>query len=120
MKRIEALTFLRFFVAFTVITYHFGAEVTGAFGEFSHHFAPRLMSFFFTLSGFVLTISYFEKPGFNIRQFYVARLARVAPLYFLALILTIPQGYALGDLDGLSVWCVDVSIDFGSGVFAPP
>ncbi len=37
-----------------------------------------------------------------------------------ALILTIPQGYALGDLDGLSVWCVDVSIDFGSGVFAPP
>ena len=105
LKRIEALTFLRFFVAFTVITYHFGDGVTGAFGEFAHHFAPRLMSFFFTLSGFVLTISYFEKPGFNIRQFYVARLARVAPLYFLALALTIPFSYGedIHTLTGLTL-----------------
>jgi peptidoglycan/LPS O-acetylase OafA/YrhL len=103
MKRIEALTFLRFFVALTVITYHFGVEVTGAFGEFSHHFAPRLMSFFFTLSGFVLTISYFDKPEFNVRQFYVARLARVVPLYYIALALTVPFYYGedIHNLTGL-------------------
>ena len=103
MRRIEALTFLRFFVAFTVITYHFGLEVTGPFGEFCFHFAPRLMSFFFTLSGFVLMITYFERQDVTSRQFYVARLARVVPLYLLALALTVPfvYGESIHNLTGL-------------------
>jgi mono/diheme cytochrome c family protein len=33
-------------------------------------------------------------------------------LYF-----TIPQDKTLDDLDGVSVWCVDVGVDFGSGMF---
>lgn len=36
------------------------------------------------------------------------------------LVLTLPEDRTLGDLDGLSVWCVDVGIDFGSGLFAAP
>jgi len=32
----------------------------------------------------------------------------------------LPQGRTLDDLDGVSVWCVDVGVDFGSGLFAPP
>jgi len=32
----------------------------------------------------------------------------------------LPEGRTLDDLEGLSVWCVDVGVDFGSGTFYPP
>jgi mono/diheme cytochrome c family protein len=32
----------------------------------------------------------------------------------------LPQGRTLDELDGVSVWCVEVGVDFGSVVFAPP
>jgi len=35
------------------------------------------------------------------------------------LIATLPDGESMDDLDGVSVWCVDVGVDFGSGSFAP-
>lgn len=34
------------------------------------------------------------------------------------LVFTIPDGHTLDDLDGVSVWCVDVGVDFGSGMFS--
>ena len=33
---------------------------------------------------------------------------------------TLPEDKSLDDLDGISVWCVDVGVDFGSGTFGPP
>jgi hypothetical protein len=36
------------------------------------------------------------------------------------LTVVLPEGTSLSDIDGISVWCVDVGIDFGSGTFAPP
>jgi hypothetical protein len=36
------------------------------------------------------------------------------------LTVVLPEGTSLSDVDGISVWCVDVGIDFGSGTFAPP
>jgi hypothetical protein len=35
------------------------------------------------------------------------------------LVATVPDGRTLDDLDGISVWCVDFAIDFGSDTFAP-
>ena len=32
----------------------------------------------------------------------------------------LPEGQTLDDLDGISVWCVTVGVDFGSGTFAAP
>jgi mono/diheme cytochrome c family protein len=32
----------------------------------------------------------------------------------------LPEGRTLEELDGISVWCVDVGVDFGSGSFTPP
>ncbi|HGG57715.1 MAG TPA: c-type cytochrome [Nannocystis exedens] len=32
---------------------------------------------------------------------------------------TLPEGVSMDNLDGISVWCVDVGVDFGSGVFTP-
>lgn len=36
------------------------------------------------------------------------------------LTLRLPAGKTLDDLDGISVWCVAVGVDFGSGTFADP
>ncbi|NJK32955.1 MAG: c-type cytochrome, partial [Deltaproteobacteria bacterium] len=36
------------------------------------------------------------------------------------LIAKLPPGESMDMLDGISVWCVDVGVDFGSGSFAPP
>jgi hypothetical protein len=36
------------------------------------------------------------------------------------LVATLPEGEDMDALDGISVWCVDVGVDFGSGVFSPP
>jgi len=35
-------------------------------------------------------------------------------------VITLPPERSLDDLNSLSVWCIDVQIDFGSGVFAAP
>lgn len=36
------------------------------------------------------------------------------------LTVNLPDGASMSDLDGISVWCVEAGVDFGSGVFAPP
>lgn len=36
------------------------------------------------------------------------------------LTLTLPQIRTMDDLNGISVWCVQARVDFGSGMFAPP
>jgi mono/diheme cytochrome c family protein len=36
------------------------------------------------------------------------------------LVAKLPDGESMEDLDGISVWCVDVGVDFGSGLFGPP
>ncbi|MFB6262842.1 MAG: DM13 domain-containing protein [Bradymonadaceae bacterium] len=36
------------------------------------------------------------------------------------LVLTLPSNKSLDDLGGISVWCVDVGVSFGSGKFTPP
>lgn len=36
------------------------------------------------------------------------------------LMLTLPQSQTLDELNGISVWCVEARVDFGSGMFAPP
>lgn len=36
------------------------------------------------------------------------------------LTLTLPQSRTLDELNGISVWCIEVQADFGSGMFTPP
>jgi peptidoglycan/LPS O-acetylase OafA/YrhL len=87
--RLEALTTLRFFAAFAVVLAH------------SHPFfpSPRFLdnlplasavSFFFVLSGFILTYVYPQLPTRReVARFYVMRLARIWPVHICALILSI-------------------------------
>ncbi|MDD3814115.1 MAG: acyltransferase [Desulfocapsaceae bacterium] len=84
--RIESLTFLRFFAAFIVVIFHYGKSTDLA--NFSKPFltsGPQMVTFFFVLSGFVLTISYYSRDELSLKLFYLARVARIIPLYGIAL-----------------------------------
>lgn len=55
--------------------------------------AAVTLSFFFTLSGFVMTYTYLEpgaSPTLDKRQFWVARFSRIYPVYALTLVATFP------------------------------
>jgi peptidoglycan/LPS O-acetylase OafA/YrhL len=81
--RIEALTPLRFIAAAVVVNFHFGLQGPNYHGFFNA--GPQMVSFFFVLSGFVLAIAYTDRmPG--LKAYYLARSARILPVYFLALL----------------------------------
>lgn len=62
------------------------------------------VSFFFILSGFILTLSYFGTQSaerqFRLRDFYIARIARIYPVYILGFLITVPL-VMLGDYPAL-------------------
>ncbi|HOX52521.1 MAG TPA: acyltransferase, partial [Fibrobacteria bacterium] len=88
-ERIDSLTGLRFFAAFGILVHHFGSSLACG--------SPRLevfleslsscVSFFFVLSGFILVHSYQATTRrLEWRAFMAARIARIYPLYLLALL----------------------------------
>lgn len=83
--RLDSLTGLRFFAAFLVVTHH----VTGNLAPIpaiatTSEFGATGVTFFFVLSGFVLTWSWRE--GDPARDFYWRRFARVWPLHAVLLV----------------------------------
>lgn len=88
---------LRFLAAFSVVIYHIELEkknfhVTENFpNAFVQFIGPVAVTFFFVLSGFLITYLLFvEKRKFNtisVRQFYVRRILRIWPLYYMVIIL---------------------------------
>ncbi len=97
---LRALTGLRFFVAAHVVLYHFaGAALPDATPALVRNFIGHGyvgVSFFYLLSGFILTYSYAERSGDGVRlrgtsrRFFARRLARIYPLYLLAWLLAAP------------------------------
>jgi peptidoglycan/LPS O-acetylase OafA/YrhL len=85
---IPQLTFLRFVAAIGIVIFHRGKDVESlAWGEAVWERANTAVSFFFVLSGFILAHVYAGRSGpKRAFDFYVARLARVAPVYWLALL----------------------------------
>ena len=110
--RIEALTFLRFFAALVVVVFHYGRG-TGL-SRLAHPLmisGSQMVTFFFVLSGFVLMVSYHGRVGLSLGKFYRARLARIAPIYWVALlwsVLALGQSPIWRDLllhaTGLQAW----------------
>ncbi|MBO0842080.1 MAG: acyltransferase [Nocardioides sp.] len=77
------MTSLRFFAALLVVSYHVSHYVPSmSFALDATAIANVGVTFFFVLSGFVLTWSH--RPGNGARVFYWRRLARLWPLYALA------------------------------------
>jgi peptidoglycan/LPS O-acetylase OafA/YrhL len=89
-EQISALTGLRFFAAAMVVIFHFAKD--DHFTNFIHHGAFGV-TIFFVLSGFILAYSYSTGPGSirgNLRAFWVARFARLYPVYLLGIVLFLP------------------------------
>jgi len=103
---IPALTSLRFFAALLVVIFHY---------NLSHPFFPNwiagqgyaAVTFFFVLSGFILTYVHYEAgSGLNLsyRRFMWSRLLRIGPTYFLAITLIFALYFIAGilrDIDPL-------------------
>jgi peptidoglycan/LPS O-acetylase OafA/YrhL len=94
LMQINQLTFTRFVAALTVVYYHYG---TGIF-PFNNVVLRDLflvgnisVSYFYVLSGFIMAVVYNKKAvtKFDMKEYWLARFARVYPVYLLALLLTV-------------------------------
>ncbi|HVE66393.1 MAG TPA: acyltransferase, partial [Thermoanaerobaculia bacterium] len=92
---LPALTGLRFVAAMAVVLYHVPMK------PFASETATRLtaygylgVSLFFVLSGFILTYTYIDPHTGalrgSVRDFWWARVARIYPVYLIALLLSLP------------------------------
>jgi peptidoglycan/LPS O-acetylase OafA/YrhL len=102
--KIYPLTSVRFFGALVVVFHHtvqfflpglsdrMLGETPRSFLSSLLLFMPVSVSFFFLLSGYVLSVVYLQegKPVER-RKFYAARFARIYPLYFVTLVLDTPH-----------------------------
>lgn len=102
---INSLTGLRFYAAllvfishFYIYNYLFGIS-EGAVHEFLVEIGWLGVSLFFVLSGFVLFINYLSpgKAPIQLGQFYIARLARIYPVFFLTVLLAAPIEFLTRD-----------------------
>jgi peptidoglycan/LPS O-acetylase OafA/YrhL len=94
--KIRPLTSLRFFAALFVIFYHtIPSELRMDHAAFIERFIGlgfTAVSFFFTLSGYILAIVYLSRgAALSRRRFWLARFARIYPLFVLTLILDAPN-----------------------------
>lgn len=127
-RRLPSLTGLRFPAALAVFAYHAtlpipalrllddDATAYAAFGVAGQAGALGV-TFFFVLSGFVLTWS--ARPGDTARSFWRRRFVKIVPNYVVAWVLamaliagTTPAGTALLNLLMLQVWVPDFDVNF--------
>jgi peptidoglycan/LPS O-acetylase OafA/YrhL len=102
--RLDALTSLRFFAAIYVVAFHVGKTdavphaPAVSWRLFLNH-GYFAVSFFFILSGFLLTRIYRDEwRAGNYGHFIVARFARIYPVYLLALAIQAPFYYPLAHM----------------------
>jgi peptidoglycan/LPS O-acetylase OafA/YrhL len=93
-SHLNSLTSIRFFAAAYVVAFHLNPEKGhphGLFYRFLDH-GYIAVSLFFILSGFILTRTYRERwtARKSFAPFLIARIARIYPVYLLALLLQLP------------------------------
>ncbi|WP_260706222.1 acyltransferase family protein [Edaphobacter flagellatus] len=108
LPKVLPLTSIRFFAAFSVLLYHSLATlpVGSPFFRAVLGYGYVNVSFFFMLSGFILAIVYLkdDRP-IEKRRFYLARFARIYPLYLAAMLLDTPHFFhAQLFLQHKSIW----------------
>lgn len=112
--KIEELTFFRFIAASIVVIFHFGRDATGFSGVLVS--GPQMVTFFFVLSGFVMGVSYLNKEISN-KSYWWARVARIMPVYVLAIALMVLPSYLKGqEINNLSL---ALNLSFLQSWFSP-
>lgn len=89
--RLDSLTGLRWWAAFAVFAHHM-SNIAPLPIDYALTYGSYGVTFFFVLSGFVLTWS--ARPGVSTSTFYWRRFARIYPSHFIALLLAIPVFYS--------------------------
>jgi peptidoglycan/LPS O-acetylase OafA/YrhL len=91
--RRDQITFTRFIAAVAIVIFHFGRDIA----IFSFEPLASILknanigvSYFFTLSGFIMILAYGQKEKIKPAEYYRSRIARVAPAYYAALVLFAP------------------------------
>ena len=84
----SALPFFRFFAACVVVFFHFGQKVE-FYPQVPEIFkaGPQMVTFFFVLSGFVLSLGYHQRE-LNLSHYWSKRAIKILPLYLLALLVS--------------------------------
>lgn len=107
--QLDQITFTRFIAALSVVFFHYGMNVFPANIPYLHEVVtagPVAVNYFYILSGFIMAIAYYrpqQKDSFNKGKYWLARFARIYPVYLLALLLIVVAKYkTLGD-DPLSL-----------------
>jgi peptidoglycan/LPS O-acetylase OafA/YrhL len=103
-RHIPPLTSVRFLFALLVVLYHLQRPFERAGYRGWGTLIPNLIdngnigvTYFFVLSGFILTYTYADQFGTDFkRQFWAARLARIYPVYLLGIVLVLPS--VLGEI----------------------
>lgn len=110
VQRLDGLTGLRWWAAFLVFLFHMRvfAPLPGPISKiFDQGYLG--VTFFFVLSGFVLTWSL--RPDVPLSTFYWRRFARVWPAHAVAMLLALPVFYTLGNIqEGSFLKPVDIGI----------
>jgi peptidoglycan/LPS O-acetylase OafA/YrhL len=92
---VPALTSLRFFAALLVVIFHYNIGKQPNFLSGVSTFGYEAVTFFFVLSGFILTYAHLEPReqlwlNISAAAFMSRRVARIAPAYIVGLALAVP------------------------------
>lgn len=99
--QLDQITFTRFIAALTVVFFHYGQTVFPANIPFLFEnvtAGPIAVGYFYVLSGFIMAIAYYQvdeskRIGFNKTKYWIARFARIYPVYLLALLIIAAAKY---------------------------
>lgn len=109
---LPALTGIRTLLAFSIVLFHFTPPHLGLLYPFVDS-GYVFVGVFFLISGYILTYNYADRAQtLNKRNFWVARFARLYPIYLLALLVSVKM---LED-----EWAVRSHADFWKGVVLTP
>lgn len=90
--RIDQLTFTRFIAAVCIVIFHFAKEVELFYNNYTGFIFNQAnlgVSYFFVLSGFVMMVAYGDKNQINFFDYIKNRVARIFPVYYLAIFLVL-------------------------------
>lgn len=120
---IPALTGIRAIAVYLVYLHHTNPFSTERFGNFVHSFIAQFhigVNIFFVLSGFLITLRYYESSTLTqpwLRKYFQNRIARVYPMYFILTTLTFILFFIKGYRDNNPLFTYLMNITFLRGFF---
>lgn len=109
--QLNQITFTRFIAALTVVFFHYGQDVFPANIDFLFEnvtAGPIAVGYFYVLSGFIMAIAYYQpetndQTTISKKKYWIARVARIYPVYLLALLIIVAAKYKTLSTDWAAV-----------------